>query len=86
MKTGYETTKPSTGIAGLHCPQCRRKHLLPRQGTVTVQRGKETKKVPTAFAECGHCGLLSSVEERQFTHELYLVETFFPGNQFIELT
>lgn len=81
MTIGLKTMTPSTGIEHLHCPQCRRNHLIPRQGTVTIQK----KKVPAAFAECGFCGLTTTVEERQFTRELFLVDSFFPGDTTIEL-
>jgi transcription elongation factor Elf1 len=82
MTTGLKITKPSTGTENLHCPQCRRTHLVARTGIVTVQKGK---KVQSALAECRFCGLISTVEQRQFTNELFLAETFFPGNPNVEL-
>lgn len=86
-KTGQKIQDTgANALLHLYCPQCRHNHLTPRQGTVTVARGKETKKVPTAFAECGYCGLVSTVEERQFTRELYLVESYFPNDPCVELS
>jgi hypothetical protein len=89
MKTGLETSRPSTGTNKLHCPQCRRNHLVARTGTVTVEVGhgkeKVEKKIPTAFAECKFCGLLSSVEERPFTHQPFIAATFFPGSTNVAL-
>ena len=87
MKTGLETTKPSTGagIEHLFCPQCRRKNLQRRKGTMTIVRGRETKKVPAEFAVCGYCHITSSIDEVPFSHVLILTESFFPGDKIIQI-
>jgi len=88
MKTGLPTTKPSTGDAAikhLWCPQCRRPNLRRLSGTITVLRGKETKKVPADFAVCNYCHITATIEEVPFSHVLILTESFFPGDKCIEV-
>jgi len=88
MKTGLETTKPLTGdpaLKHLHCPLCRRNNLVRRKGTITVVRGKETKKVPADFAVCGYCHVTASIDTVPFSHVLVLTESFFPGDKCIDV-
>ena len=84
-KIGLKIMKQLTGIEHLHCPQCRRKNLLRRKGTLTVSRGKEVKKVAADFAVCNYCHCTASISEVPYSHVLILSEAFFPGDKCIEV-
>ena len=75
----------STGIETLFCPQCRRKNLKRHKGTVTVQRGKETKEIPTDFASCEFCGTNSVISDLPFGGGLVLTECYFKDATYVKL-